>query len=189
METNQPIIIEPATSTPQAFMPPANLKSPNEPNQRFMRNSRPNYFRRQEKKNGKDWIDKVYNHLDKDIPMIVRDFIEGNVTDADVMYLFNSKFWYKISNAVYDRMTKSYFRVEANKVYAEFLLKQTRTVPQYFIGLRNADENEYYVWKEFQAFLENFSTISRSVDGANQAVKYTLASFIPNLARYRGIML
>ena len=198
METNntQAFVVQPeqqqaSTAAPvqTTFIPPAKINSPNEPNNRFVRNNRPNYFRRQEKKNGPNWVDKAYPHLEKDIPFIVRDFIEGNISEADVMYLFNGKIWYKMSNTVYDRLTKSGFRVEANKAFTESIMRQNGTVPQYFIGLRNADENEYYVWREFQAYLENFSTLSRYPDGGAQVIKYTLGTFIPALARYRGIVL
>lgn len=188
--TNQQAIVMAGEQQRYVLPPTAKVESPNEPNTRFVRGGRPNYFRRQEKKNGKDWIDKSYNHLDKDIPIIVMDFINGNISEADVMYLFNNKLWYKLSNVVYDKLTKLKFRVEANKVYAEHLLRTTGSVPQYFIGLRNNDENEYYVWRDFQQFLEYFSTLSKMPNnGSVQAIQYTLQSFIPNLSRYKGIML
>jgi hypothetical protein len=141
-----------------------------------VRKTRP-YFKRQERQNGNNWVDKKSTEdIARDVEQIMRDFVHGNITEQDALYFWGNT-GMGIRVGVFNKLTEFTARVAVNDRFIQTNGQMDDAIRQNI----DTDSVRQRAWSDFQYALYQFADASSVSQEA--AINYLVNQFQPWFAQ------
>ena len=144
---------------------------------------RSSYFDRQKAKNGgnDNWVDRVdIQRIQKDVPLIVKDFIFCNLKPSDVEYLCSKNINFAFRTEIVNKLRYYMFRLEEDKLYINAAQKSGSIISNANNRVLDNDQALFNIWKSMYDFLDNLT--KASYQGYDVTVNYVINIFCPFMA-------
>ena len=146
-------------------------------------NGRPNFFRRQEKKFGENWI-KTVKLGERDIVNIVIDMIKGNLEPNDVLYFYDQNINNAMRYVVFDKLCLAEFRAITNNAYLDLTAKSNLNVQERFNQFIQCDNIVLSIWRSMNQYMVTLANLSNIPNGQQQLIDFTINQFMPVMRQF-----